>query len=151
MKDDLNKPVLREMTMQDVLPIAKMAQKIMPFPWKLKVFLTCFTDQYHNWILEIDNVIVGFVIIQIAYDECLIMNIGVDKKYQRQHWGQYLMRQVLQQPAEKFWLEVRESNKAAIAMYSSLGFVEVGRRKKYYPGRFKREDAVVMRLVKEIE
>jgi ribosomal-protein-alanine N-acetyltransferase len=36
-------------------------------------------------------------------------------------------------PLAKIWhLEVRESNLAAIALYQSLGFVQVGRRASYY-------------------
>jgi len=35
-------------------------------------------------------------------------------------------------PSERIWLEVHALNNGAIALYSKLGFVEVGRRAKYY-------------------
>ena len=41
-------------------------------------------------------------------------------------------------------LEVRPSNTAAVALYSSHGFVEIGRRKGYYAAEG--EDAIVMHL-----
>jgi ribosomal-protein-alanine N-acetyltransferase len=45
------------------------------------------------------------------------------------------------------WLEVRASNDRARHVYRQRGFVEVGRRPRYYPAaRGAREDAVVMRL-----
>jgi len=39
-------------------------------------------------------------------------------------------------------LEVRPSNVAALALYKQLGFVEVGRRKRYYGNG---EDALVLK------
>ena len=48
--------------------------------------------------------------------------------------------------AESIWLEVRVSNAVAIALYSSAGFVEMGRRKNYYQSPGGREDAIMMRL-----
>jgi ribosomal-protein-alanine N-acetyltransferase len=44
------------------------------------------------------------------------------------------------------FLEVRPSNPLAKALYESVGFVEIGRRPRYYPARDGREDAVVMVL-----
>ena len=44
------------------------------------------------------------------------------------------------------WLEVRQSNGRARALYRQLGFAEVGLRRAYYPAAQRREDAVVMSL-----
>jgi ribosomal-protein-alanine N-acetyltransferase len=44
------------------------------------------------------------------------------------------------------FLEVRESNVAAIHMYLNHGFNEVGRRRNYYPTATGREDALVFGL-----
>ena len=44
------------------------------------------------------------------------------------------------------WLEVRQSNHRARALYARRGFAEVGVRRGYYPAAGGREDAVVMRL-----
>ncbi|MNR57792.1 ribosomal-protein-alanine N-acetyltransferase [compost metagenome] len=44
------------------------------------------------------------------------------------------------------WLEVRASNRAAIALYEDLGFNEVTVRRNYYPSANGREDAIVMAL-----
>jgi ribosomal-protein-alanine N-acetyltransferase len=45
------------------------------------------------------------------------------------------------------FLEVRQSNNAAINLYKSFGFKEIGVRKKYY----KNEDALVLRFIKRKE
>ncbi|MCG6151628.1 GNAT family N-acetyltransferase [Leptospira bandrabouensis] len=39
----------------------------------------------------------------------------------------------LEFPKKEFFLEVKESNLAAIGLYQSVGFTELERRKKYYP------------------
>lgn len=41
-------------------------------------------------------------------------------------------------------LEVRESNTAAIALYESSGFHELGVRRDYYPADDGREDAIIL-------
>jgi ribosomal-protein-alanine N-acetyltransferase len=45
---------------------------------------------------------------------------------------------------ETCFLEVRQSNFAAIRLYLNAGFNEVGIRKGYYPAEFGRENAMVM-------
>jgi len=43
------------------------------------------------------------------------------------------------------WLEVRESNERARALYLREGFAEAGRRRDYYPApQGRREDALLM-------
>jgi ribosomal-protein-alanine N-acetyltransferase len=44
-------------------------------------------------------------------------------------------------------LEVRVSNRQALAFYSRFGFREIGRRKNYYPAADNlREDALMMTM-----
>ncbi|MGH6740003.1 MAG: GNAT family N-acetyltransferase, partial [Bradyrhizobium sp.] len=45
------------------------------------------------------------------------------------------------------FLEVRPSNAAAIALYTSAGFAGIATRRSYYPAGDAREDAVVMELM----
>ena len=47
--------------------------------------------------------------------------------------------------ATALWLEVRESNARARALYLREGFAEAGRRRDYYPAPAgRREDAILM-------
>lgn len=54
------------------------------------------------------------------------------------HQGRGYMRKLLQQlfdticQGAEIWLEVHEANAPARALYQTLGFVEVGRRPRYY-------------------
>jgi ribosomal-protein-alanine N-acetyltransferase len=44
------------------------------------------------------------------------------------------------------FLEVRPTNKLAISLYQSVGFVQVGVRRGYYQAAQGREDALVLKL-----
>ncbi len=77
-----------------------------------------------------------------------IENVVVDAVARRRGVGRTLCGAVLgwcrEQGATEVGLEVRVSSRAAIALYASLGFVEVGRRKGYYNRPL--EDALEMAL-----
>ena len=73
-----------------------------------------------------------------------IHTIGVDPAYQGQGIGRRMMTELLDHAAGgTVFLEVRTDNKAAIALYESLGFVNVGLRRRYY--RASGADAYTMR------
>lgn len=80
--------------------------------------------------------VVGFVIGQLAADEAEILSIGVTQEWQRFGLGRMLVeglaRAAKRGDAKRLFLEVAEDNTAAAALYRSLGFAEVGRRKAYY-------------------
>jgi ribosomal-protein-alanine N-acetyltransferase len=92
--------------------------------------------------------VVGFVVAGLVAPEAELESIAVSAGYQRRgvarrlyeamadEFGRSQVREVL--------LEVRESNQAARAFYTSLGFVEEGRRPGYYADPV--EDAVLMRI-----
>lgn len=62
-----------------------------------------------------------------------IHTIGVDLAYQGRGIGREMLRRLLDIAGDDtVYLEVRTDNAAAIAMYESAGFVNVGLRKRYY-------------------
>jgi len=93
----------------------------------------------------------GFVLSRVAAGEAEILTIGVDPRFARVGLGWRLMRAALReardQAAEAVFLEVDETNVAAIGLYRKLGFVDVGKRRAYYQGAGgTRTAALVMRL-----
>ena len=73
-----------------------------------------------------------------------VHTIGVDQAYQGQGIGRLLLDELLNFAAGgAVYLEVRTDNEAAIALYRSMGFEEVGLRKRYY--RVSGADAYTMR------
>ncbi|MGC2655794.1 MAG: ribosomal protein S18-alanine N-acetyltransferase [Mycobacterium sp.] len=73
-----------------------------------------------------------------------VHTIGVDRAYQGRGIGRRLLVELLNFAAgEAVYLEVRTDNTAAIALYRSVGFVNVGLRRRYY--RVSGADAYTMR------
>jgi ribosomal-protein-alanine N-acetyltransferase len=85
----------------------------------------------------------------VVEDEISLLNIAVHPDHRRRGLGSELLRLVervgAERGGEQVFLEVRASNQAAITLYRSHGYVQVGIRKGYYSGDG--EDAIVMRRV----
>ena len=78
----------------------------------------------------------GFAIARVVGEEAEIENIVVDRKSQNQGLGAALLQQVIDRArsrnARHLFLEVRQSNAAARALYKKSGFALSGRRRAYY-------------------
>lgn len=78
----------------------------------------------------------GFVLARIAADEAEILTILVLPPYRRQGLARRLIEAVIDnarmQGVGKLFLEVALSNVAALDLYTRVGFVQVGRRPRYY-------------------
>lgn len=97
------------------------------------------------------RVLLGYMVAMPGVDEVHLLNITVATTHQRQGWARFMLDALVLwsrgQGAQWLWLEVRQSNAPARALYERYGFAQVGLRKGYYPaGHFQREDAVVMSL-----
>ena len=97
------------------------------------------------------RVLMGYLVAMTGVEEVHLLNVTVAPAFQRKGWGRVLMDGLVLwsrgQQANSLWLEVRESNTGARALYEALGFQSVGLRKDYYPaGQGRREHAVVMCL-----
>ncbi len=93
----------------------------------------------------------GFIMGQLAADEAEILSLGVRKEHQRHGIGRKLVeamvRTARKAEARRLFLEVAESNPAAVALYERIGFAEIGRRKGYYVRSGARpEDALMLAL-----
>jgi [ribosomal protein S18]-alanine N-acetyltransferase len=79
---------------------------------------------------------VGFIVGQLAADQAEILTLGVRADRQRHGIGRRLVeamaRAVKRAEARRLFLEVGTGNAAALGLYKSLGFQEVGRRNAYY-------------------
>ena len=91
-------------------------------------------------------VVYGYVGLMLIPYESDITNITVSGECRRQGIATRLMEELFRRCPEKgvtvVHLEVRESNESARALYKKLGFVEDGRRKRYYTDPV--EDAILM-------
>lgn len=100
----------------------------------------------HYWAAKHDGELVGYGGFSLAADEAEILSVAVSPLYRCRGIGRMLTEQMLAAAAAlgagTMYLEVRQSNRAARALYLSLGFEETGVRRQYYTRP--REDAILM-------
>jgi len=118
-------------------------------PWKRDGFRDLILGGNATVVVaESGSGILGFAVSYAAADEAEIANVAVATFARRGGIGRTLVGHVVAKAgragARMVFLEVRESNVAARALYTALGFAELARRAAYYNNP--REDAVVMRL-----
>ncbi|HWA59445.1 MAG TPA: ribosomal protein S18-alanine N-acetyltransferase [Gemmatimonadales bacterium] len=94
------------------------------------------------------DAVVGYLIGRAVAGEGEILNLAVVPEQRRRGLGGRLLEAGLEAltgaGARRVWLEVRESNGGAQALYEARGFTAAGRRSRYY--RQPVEDALVYQL-----
>lgn len=129
--------------------IWRIEQKAHTHPWAESMIRDLNSRCAQHHVLLYKNQVIGYFYAQNIVGEVTLLNIAVDPAYQGKGFGHYLIdafiNMCIEQKAESAWLEVRESNQKAIALYESEGFNEVTRRHNYYPTENgKKEDAIIM-------
>ncbi|HFI0450759.1 TPA: ribosomal protein S18-alanine N-acetyltransferase [Streptococcus suis] len=112
-------------------------------PWTLEQIVSSMAGQDEDYYLAYEGQeLVGFLAVQTVLDEMEILQIAVKADFQRLGIASQLMTAVMDWEGDIF-LEVRESNNAAQALYTRQHFTKIGKRKDYY--RNPVEDAVLMK------
>ncbi|WP_028863540.1 ribosomal protein S18-alanine N-acetyltransferase [Psychromonas aquimarina] len=136
------------MSLEDIEAVHNIEQQSHTHPWSKKLFLSNFGKRYFNHVLLADNQVLAYFVASSVAGEVTLMNIAVSPDHQGKGLGgmllQYLLDFSLANNEQEIWLEVRASNENALSLYHKLGFVEVDRRKGYYPSENGREDALIM-------
>jgi ribosomal-protein-alanine N-acetyltransferase len=94
-----------------------------------------------------DRGLAGYLCLKEVLDEAEILDVAVDPAFRGRGVGRGLVDWAVGLCRERqlnlLCLEVRVGNVEAIALYRRLGFIEVGRRRKYYENG---DDAILMDL-----
>lgn len=140
--------MIRQLKKEDLDSVLKLEKDLfLEDAWTEQMFMDEMNQNpYANiYVYELDNEIVGYFDLLVAYESAEIANIGVSKKHQHLGIGTQMMKfieQLVQESnCENFSLEVRMSNENAIHLYEKFGFEIVSFRKKYYADG---EDAYLM-------
>jgi tRNA threonylcarbamoyl adenosine modification protein YeaZ/ribosomal-protein-alanine acetyltransferase len=97
------------------------------------------------FVAQTDMEPAGFLLTRMIADETEILTICTAPHLRQRGVGHALLTHfIAQTPASKIHLEVASDNDAALALYRSLGFTQVGLRKGYY----KNADAILMSIIK---
>jgi ribosomal-protein-alanine N-acetyltransferase len=141
------------MTLSDLPAVMEIEHQAFSNPWSTEMVKKELTQDWSTVLIVEESTASGwqlraFAIFWLVADEVHVLNVATDKAVQRRGFGRQVMDAVLEtgkaQKCRMATLEVRRSNAAAIALYTSLGFRAVGMRPSYYQDN--REDAVIMIL-----
>ena len=143
-----NDCVIRRMTLNDLDAVTAIEAATFPIPWSRDSFRQELERNVaaRYLVAEMDGQVVGYAGAWIILDESHITNIAIEESRRGLGYGRALTTALMQYlsnlGAAYATLEVRRSNLRAQNLYKSLGFVELGVRKRYYEDN--REDALIM-------
>lgn len=141
---------LRPMLEVDLDAVISIEEQSYAFPWTRGIFHDCLHVGYSCWVYEENGHLLAYGVMSTGGGEAHILTVVVQEAARGRQLGRQMMLHLLntasKHKVETVLLEVRPSNAAAINLYESLGFSEVGVRKAYYPDGKGREDALIMGL-----
>jgi ribosomal-protein-alanine N-acetyltransferase len=140
---------IRRGTRADAAALFAIERRAFGDPWSETSFREALTAAWSfGLVAELNEGIVGYLIAREAGGTGEILNLAVDPPHRRAGVASALLDAGLvvlrRRGAEEIFLEVRESNLAAQALYLGAGFRPVGQRSRYY--RNPVEDALILRL-----
>ena len=142
---------IRPMQASDLNGVQLVEQAAYDYPWSRAVFRDCLLAGYYSLVLDVDGTVSGYTIMSIASSEAHVLNLCVHPSIRRLGYGRRLLNALLfkaeDAAVKQVFLEVRPSNRAAINLYLSAGFEQIGIRPAYYQARGGRENAVVLSLI----
>jgi N6-L-threonylcarbamoyladenine synthase len=139
--------LLREMRACDLEAVAAIESASFSDPWSPRMLAEELRQElaWKQVAVTPAGEVVGYLFGRRYPDVWHLMDLAVAEGFRRQGIGRRLVEQFLQAAAEAdraVVLEVRPGNTAALALYSQLGFVQIGVRRGYY--RDTGEDALVL-------
>ena len=137
---------IRRLAYADLPQVIAIERRSFPTPWSLAMFVLELSKPSGICLAALrGGRIFGFLVCS-RYDRVWhVMNIAVDPSVRRERIATSLLARLFEQAdadGARYTLEVRASNRPAIAMYERFGFRAAGRRRGYYHDN--REDALIM-------
>lgn len=138
---------IESMTVDDISQVAEIERQIFSIPWSEKAFRDSMESDNTIYIVaKENNNVAGYAGMYLSFEEGNITNVAVNPLSRRKRIGEKIVRDILNRAYEKgvrdVFLEVRETNSVAIALYEKIGFKEEGIRKNFYDKP--RENALIM-------
>jgi ribosomal-protein-alanine N-acetyltransferase len=139
----------------DLDAIVDLERRCFSHPWSSRHFRDALRNAPRSRVLvlrapfdasDAHRGIQAYSVVQAVADEMHVHNLAVEPQQRRQGLGRLLMERVLdwgrRWGARRAFLEVRPTNAAALALYSTLGFRTISLRRRYYQNPT--EDALVL-------
>lgn len=140
---------VRRMQTGDVLAVAALEQACFAHPWSADAFRESLENPNSRFfVLLSDSAVVGYIGANNVAGEVYMNNLAVLPEFRRRGFGGLLLSALISvsraQQAAFVTLEVRAGNEAAVSLYRTFGFQQVGVRKNFY--RDPDEDALILTL-----
>jgi ribosomal-protein-alanine N-acetyltransferase len=147
--------LLRPATEADLAEVTRIEKSSFADPWTEESFRRLLGVAPAIFLVALfppDEAVAGYVVAFSLAEDGELLNVAVDPKFRGKGLAGQMVDAVLIELGARgvraAFLEVRESNSAARALYESRGFIEIGRRSNYY--RRPVEDALVLRRTLEV-
>ncbi len=147
--------LLRPAAEGDLVEVVRIERACFADPWTEESFRRLLAGQPAIFLVAVippDSAIAGYAIGFSIGEDAEVLNVAVEPSFRGKGLAGQMLDAVLIELSARgvrtAFLEVRESNRAARALYGSRGFSEIGRRQQYY--RRPVEDALVMRRILEV-
>jgi ribosomal-protein-alanine N-acetyltransferase len=139
----------RPLVEADLDRVAALERAVFTDPWSRRSFEELLGQpQVRGIAVDDDGCLAGYALYTVVAGEGEILNFAVDPAVRRRGLGRRLLEGILDQMrvagTTHVFLEVRQSNHAAIQLYAAFGFRSVSLRRAYY--RNPTEHAVTMAL-----
>ena len=129
----------------DAPVLAALERRCFSDPWSAGSFRDALsTDLSFGLVAESGGEIAGYLIGRVIVGTGEILNLAVAPSQRRRGVARALLSSLLSERHATFFLEVRESNAAALAFYASAGFRLITKRSQYYCDPV--EAAIVMQV-----
>jgi [ribosomal protein S18]-alanine N-acetyltransferase len=132
-------PLVRPARTEDLDRIVELEKTCFSDPWPRELLAYELTHPGSILLValpEEGNPVSGYVSFRHALGEAELLRLGVDPAERRRGIARALVEPGLErlrlERVEVCFLEVRENNTGAIALYERLGFYRAGRRRRYY-------------------
>lgn len=139
---------IRDMQHNDLAMVSDIERRSYEFPWSHGVFRDCLLSGYRSVVLVREDRVIGYGVLSVAAGEAHILNICIDPEFRSRGYGERLLDELLFRAraasVRQIFLEVRPTNKTALALYAKKGFHQIANRPAYYQAHEGREDAAVL-------
>ena len=125
------------MTAEHTAALAELEQLCFSRPWSRNALVEELENPAAVFLTAVEEKeVLGYAGMHCAWGECYLDNIAVFPEHRRQGVAKALLLELenraKRRNGEFLSLEVRASNREAIALYQAMGFQEAGRRKNFY-------------------
>jgi [ribosomal protein S18]-alanine N-acetyltransferase len=138
---------IRRLVYSDLPAVLAIERRSFETPWSLAMFVLELSKPSGICLAAVrDDRLIGYLVCSRYADVWHLMNIAVHPEARRVGVARSLLERLFDEAGDdaRYTLEVRTSNRGAIAMYERFGFRRAGHRRRYYHDNG--EDALIMWL-----